>query len=80
VKPETRAKSVAFADESLRDAYDKLKAGKFEDKQMYDYLNSAFDELKENPFAGIKIPGDIWPKAYVQKYGIDNLRKYDLPN
>ncbi len=80
MKPESRMKSVAFADGALKRAFDKLKSGKFEDRQMYDYLNNAFDELKENPFAGIKIPGGLWPKIYVQRYGIDNLRKYDLPN
>jgi len=29
---------------------------------------------------GIKIPSSLWPKEYVKKYGIDNLRKYDLPD
>jgi len=77
---ERRVKRIAFADAALKKAYDSLKAGKFEDRQMYAYLNRAFDELQENPFAGIKIPGDLWPKIYVMKYGIDNLRKYDLPN
>lgn len=47
---------------------------------MYDCLNRAFDELKENPLAGVKLPGELWPKIYLKKYAIDNLRKYDLPN
>ena len=29
---------------------------------------------------GVKIPRNVWPRFYVQKYGIDNLRKYDLPD
>ena len=29
---------------------------------------------------GIKVQRELWPKIYVQKHSIDNLRKYDLPN
>jgi len=30
--------------------------------------------------SGLKIPKKLWPKLYVQHYGITNLWKYDIPN
>ena len=30
------------------------------------------------PSAGVEVPSSLWPKIYVQKYSIDNLRKYDM--
>lgn len=75
-----RQKLVAFIDESVRDAFLKLKEGRFEDKQLAENMEKAFLELKANPLAGIHIPMKNMPKYYVKKYGIDNIRKYDLPN
>lgn len=75
-----RIKKVGFAEESLRKAYDSLKKGRFEDRQTYNYLGKAFEDLEKNPYAGVKVPGAIWPKTYIRKYGINNLRKYDMPN
>jgi len=80
VKLGARAVYVAFADESLKVAFDKLKTGRFEDRKTYELLDRAIDDLKKDPLIGIKIPMNVWPKYYVRKYGIDNLRKYDLPN
>lgn len=37
-------------------------------------------ELRENAFSGTQIPKHLFPKEYVQKYGINNLWKHDLPN
>lgn len=71
---------VAFADELLQKSLNKLKEGKFEDKELYELINRAFDDLHENPFIGIDIPRRLWPKEYIQKYNINNLSKYDLPN
>jgi len=71
--------NVVFADEKLRKAFDKLETSKTEDKKVYDWLNRAFDDLKEDAFCSVQVPKKLWPKEYVQKYGIDNLWKYDLP-
>ncbi|MFA6530432.1 MAG: hypothetical protein WCT31_01785 [Candidatus Micrarchaeia archaeon] len=71
---------VGFAEEKTKRAFLALKDGKTEDSELYNHLNNAFDELKKNPFVGIKIPKKVWPKEYQKKYGIDNLWKYDLPN
>lgn len=73
-------KYVAFADKKIKDSFDKLKKGKFEDKELYKFINRALDDLKNNPFVGVKIPKKQWPKEYVKKYEINNLWKYDLPN
>ena len=40
----------------------------------------AVNDLRENAFCGIQIPKKLFPKEYVQKYKINNLWKYDLPN
>ncbi len=63
MKNDGRIKRVGFAEESLREAYDSLKEGRFEDRQTYEYLDKAFDDLEKNPYAGIKVPGSICPKS-----------------
>lgn len=80
MKEDKRIKRVVFIDEPTRNAFDKLKEGKFEDRTLYGFIDRAIDDLKKNPFVGIKIPRRLWPKEYVQKYDINNLWKYDLPN
>ena len=75
-----RIKEVAFADENLKEAYFKLKEGKFEDKQMFEFINKAIDNLKQNPMSGIRVPNGLIPKEYIKKYKVSNLWKYNLPN
>jgi len=71
---------VAFISEKIKAEFDSLKSGKFEDQQLYNFINRALDDLKKNPICGTKIPKSNWPKIYVQQFGITNLWKYDLPN
>ncbi|MBI5553186.1 MAG: hypothetical protein HY917_00415 [Candidatus Diapherotrites archaeon] len=71
---------MLFLDDATRAAFDKLQSGKYEDRQLYDFIQRASVDLKTNPFVGIKIPHKQWPKEYVQKYRANNLWKYDLPN
>jgi len=52
----TRKIFVGFADEKIRKSFDDLKKGKGAELHLYDYLNRAFDDLKKDPFSGIKIP------------------------
>ncbi len=70
---------VYFGDEKLKDAYDKLKTSRVEDQTLYKWISRAIDDLEENSFCGIQIPKKLIPKVYIDKYGIDNLWKYDLP-
>ena len=78
-KPD-RVKKVTFIDASLEKAFNDLEKGKYEDQQLSKFLKRAIQDLKDNPLRGIKIPSNLWPKEYIKKYRIDNLRKYDLPD
>lgn len=71
---------VIFCDKKLEDNFDKLEKGKFQDKKLHDFIERAIKDLKKDATCGTKIPKKIWPKVYVQKYKINNLWKYDLPN
>jgi len=71
---------VAFVDQETKKAFEELKNGKFEDKQLYEFLIRAIDDLKKNPYTGINIPKNLIPKEYIKNFGINNLRKYNLPN
>ncbi|MBL7117507.1 MAG: hypothetical protein ISS94_01810 [Candidatus Syntrophoarchaeum sp.] len=71
---------VVFADEKLKEAFEKLTDSTTEDRNLYKWLNRAFDDISENAFCGIQIPKRLIPKVYIEKYGIDNLWKYNLPN
>jgi len=71
---------VVFADETVKEAFDRLQDSRTEDQNLYRWLNRAFDDLSENAFCGIQIPKKLIPKKYLKEYGIDNLWKYNLPN
>ena len=74
-----REKNVSFAEISTKIAYEKLKEGKFEDKNLYKSITKAIDKIKEDPEAGTHIPKKQIPKEYIKDYGITNLWKFDLP-
>ncbi len=71
---------VSFGETKLEKNFEALKKGKFQDKELYEFIMRAIKDLKNNPSCGVKIPKKIWPKDYTQKYPITNLWKYDLPN
>jgi len=73
-----RARKVTFASHSLSEDFQKLQNGSFEEKQLAHEVQNAIDELYTNPMAGIKVPKQLWPREYLKKYSINNLRKYDL--
>jgi len=70
---------VVFAEEKLKEAFDKLKDSKTEEKKLYEWLNRAFDDIAQNAFCGTQVPKRLMPKEYTKKYEITNLWKYDLP-
>ena len=41
-------------------------------------INAGLDVLKGNMFAGERIERRKFPKYYVQKYGVNNLYKFNL--
>ncbi len=71
---------VIFADEKVKQAFEKLKDSNTEDINLYNWLNRAFKDIEENSFCGLHISKKLIPKEYSQKYGINNLWKYNLPN
>lgn len=77
--PQTGSKLVGFADQSVKDAFFRLKEGRSEEKELFSQIETAIKGLESDPMAGVRIPRRIWPKIYVQKYGITNLWKYNLP-
>lgn len=79
VKPE-RIRRAAFADAAILHAFLQLQEGRFEEKRLAWQIRRAIDTLTKDPFAGVAVPRRLWPKEYVRKFSIDNLRKYDLPD
>ena len=71
---------IAFISEKIKQEFEALQEGKFQDKQLYRFISRAIQDLKVNPTCSIKIPKNLWPKEYIKKYGITNLWKYDLPS
>ena len=71
---------VSFANPKIESDFEKLQKNKFEDKQLYTFIERAIDDLKKNPACGTKIPRKLWSKDYIKEYQITNLWKYDLPN
>lgn len=71
---------IVFADIKIKESFEKLKDSRTENKQLYQWLLRAFRDLEQNAFCGIQIPKRLIPKKYIQKYSIDNLWKYNLPN
>lgn len=68
---------VTFADEKVKEAFEKAKE---RNSELYKFISRAIGDLKENPFCGIHISKRLMPRVYIQKYGINNLWKYDLPD
>lgn len=58
---------VVFADERIKDDFEKLKDSRTEEKELLKWLNRAFDDLSENPFCGTQIPKKQIPKIYIKK-------------
>jgi Txe/YoeB family toxin of Txe-Axe toxin-antitoxin module len=71
---------ITFADEKVQKSFEALRDSKNEDKKLYKWICRAFEDLEENPFCGIQISKKLIPKGYFEKYKIDNLWKYNLPN
>lgn len=76
MKPDRRV-FVAFADEKVEDSFEKIKK---EDSELHKFISRAIDDIKSNPFCGIHVPKRLIPKVYRQKYEVNNLWKYDLPD
>src|SRR3989344_8946156 len=75
-----RIKDVTFMSNKLKEEYESLQEGKFEDKELFKYITRAIEDLKQAPFRNPRIPEDLIPQKYIQEYEIKSLWKYDLPD
>ncbi|MFH1065823.1 MAG: hypothetical protein V1734_04945 [Nanoarchaeota archaeon] len=66
---------VVFISDELEKNFYILK----EDDPLKKAITKAIIDLRENAFAGIQVPKRLIPKKYIQKYGLNNLWKYDMP-
>ena len=48
-----KEKLVLFIEPKLQNEFESLKAGKFEDKQLYKFIDRAITDLKHSPVCGI---------------------------
>jgi hypothetical protein len=65
---------VLFNTKKLEDDFEKLSRGKYEDRVLYDRIQTAILKMKNNPTCGKKIQKKIW----LAQYKVKNLWKYNL--
>jgi len=68
--------NIQFVNEKIENAFNRLRK---EDEEFYRILERAFKDIENNAFCGIQIPKKLIPKAYIKKFGVRNLWKYNLP-
>ncbi len=71
------SKSVVFADERIKQAWKEILKT---DPEFSKHLLRAKKDLIDNAFCGVQIRKRLIPKVLIQKYDINNLWKYNLPN
>jgi len=55
---------IRFGDERVKKSYLDLEDKKFQEKQLKEWLDRAFEDLQRNAFCGIQIPKRLVPKEY----------------
>lgn len=76
MKPIKPAEEIIFADSKLEEAFNSLP----ENDWLKKSINKTIANLRTNAFCGEIIKKELIPKEYIQKYQIDNLFWYPLPN
>jgi len=72
MKPE----KVVFVDESLEESFNELN----EADPIKKALIRAINILQEDAFSGRNVKKNLIPKSLIQKYGLNNLWIYNLPD
>jgi len=72
MKPE----KVVFIDETLEKSFNELNGA----DPVKKALIRAIQTLQEDAFSGRNVKKNLIPKSLIQKYGIDNLWIYNLPD
>jgi hypothetical protein len=70
----SRKPSCVKASREVAAFIDSLKEGSY----LLKIVNSGLDVLKRNMFAGERVERRKFPRYYVQKYGVNNLYKFNL--
>jgi hypothetical protein len=70
----SRKPSCVKASREAAVSIDCLKAGSY----FFKIIDSGLDVLKGNMFAGERVERRKFPRYYVQKYGVNNLYKFNL--
>ena len=68
---------LRYAEEKIKKDIEKLES---RDEELYRHIINALMNIQEDPVCGIKVSKRLIPKIWIQKYGINNLYKYNLPN
>jgi hypothetical protein len=68
-----------FADVNIKKAYYMLEQGDDQERYLFKSIKQALVNIEGNAFCGIQLSKRLMPKEYTQKYGIENVWKYDLP-
>jgi len=71
-----RPSKVVFAEDKVEKSFLELD----DNDEIKKYIKRAMEDIKKNAFCGIQIPKKLIPPFYIQKYGADNLWKYNLPD
>lgn len=66
---------VKFADKKLKEAFEILKET---DKDFYEQIDKATEEISKNVFCGRNVKKKLIPKSLIQKYDFNNLWIYNL--
>lgn len=66
---------IRFADLKLKESFKELKNS---DKEFYEEIQNALNEISNNVFCGRNVKKELIPKKYIQKYNISNLWIYNL--
>lgn len=72
----TGSYALKFIDKDLEKVFNELP----DEDPIKKALIRAFQEIKKDYQAGEYIPKKDIPESYLRKYGINNIRVYDLPS
>ena len=67
---------VVFVNDKIEKEFNSLE----KNNEIRKWIERAIEDMKQNAFCGIQFPKKLIPKEYIQKYEINNLWKYDLPD
>ncbi len=62
---------VKFISDKLEEEYESLD----EDDVLKKSIRRAIEDLKQNAFFGMQIPKRLFPKVYIEKYFITNMKR-----